>query len=417
MSNKQYLKGILGALLGAIIGTAIFILISIMISSIFTLLAIFTVVGGFYGYKLTKAKIDKKLPIIIAIISFICITIAVLVIIPMGLLVNQGTQFNMGNLIALYQVNDNREIIFNSYVMSLLVGLIVIVVIIVNLNKQLKNNVAQEKIKLIASDASNKVFSNDDINQVKKLFEEKNALDKKGAIDKEVILPKINTVLGIEKGKAIFEYLRSEKIIKKVKKNFYFSVKAQNSPWYRYGFTNFKILLIILAIAVVLSSIQIAIQEKNKQEAINEFIATHTEKTYELPGNNIILKVPEDMYIITKQEISTYWGEEYGEVYDCMAFSLDSKKIAMVSQVDKKDYTPEEYLKEGLQDENIEIEEQTIEKNVFYVTRTSYTDNNNQSYEVLNCIYEVEDKFVCIAVDFNSTEKIELEDIILSNKD
>ena len=417
MSNKQYLKGILGALLGAIIGTAIFILISIMISSIFTLLAILTVVGGFYGYKLTKAKIDKKLPIIIAIISFICITIAVLAIIPMGLLVNQGTQFNMGNLTALYQVNDNREIIFNSYVMSLLVGLIVVVVIIVNLNKQLKNNIAQEKIKLIASDASNKVFSNDDINQVKKLFEEKNALNKKGAIDKEVILPKINTVLGIEKGKAIFEYLRSEKIIKKSKKNFYFSVKAQNSPWYRYGFTNLKTLLIILAIAVVLSSIQIAVQEKNKQETINEFIATHTEKTYELPGNNIKLKVPEDMYLITKQEISTYWGEEYGEVYDCMAFSLDSKKIAMVSQVDKKDYTPEEYLKEGLQDENIEIEEQTIEKNVFYVTRTSYTDNNDQSYEVLNCIYEVEDKFVCIAVDFNSTEKIELEDIILSNKD
>ena len=417
MSNKQYLKGILGALLGAIIGTAIFILISIMISSIFTLLAILTVVGGFYGYKLTKAKIDKKLPIIIAIISFICITIAVLAIIPMGLLVNQGTQFSMENLTALYQVNDNREIIFNSYVMSLLVGLIVIVVIIVNLNKQLKNNVAQEKIKLIASDASNNVFSNDDINQVKKLFEEKKALDKKGAIDKEIILPKINTVLGIEKGKAIFEYLKSEKIIKKVKKNFYFSVKAQNSPWYRYGFTNLKTLLIILAIAVVLSSIQIAVQEKNKQEAINEFIATHTEKTYELPGNNIMLKVPEDMFIITKQEISTYWGEKYGEVYDCMAFSLDSKKIAMVSQVDKKDYTPEEYLKEGLQDESIEIEEQTIQENAFYAARTSYTDNNNQSYEVLNCIYEVEDKFVCIAVDFNSTEKIELEDIILSNKD
>lgn len=417
MSNKQYLKGILGALLGAIIGTAIFILISIMISSIFTLLAILTVVGGFYGYKLTKAKIDKKLPIIIAIISFICITIAVLAIIPMGLLVNQGTQFSMENLTALYQVNDNREIIFNSYVMSLLVGLIVIVVIIVNLNKQLKNNVAQEKIKLIASDASNNVFSNDDINQVKKLFEEKKALDKKGAIDKEIILPKINTVLGIEKGKAIFEYLKSEKIIKKVKKNFYFSVKAQNSPWYRYGFTNLKTLLIILAIAVVLSSIQIAVQEKNKQEAINEFIATHTEKTYELPGNNIMLKVPEDMFIITKQEISTYWGEKYGEVYDCMAFSLDSKKIAMVSQVEKKDYTPEEYLKEGLQDESIEIEEQTIQGNAFYAARTSYTDNNNQSYEVLNCIYEVEDKFVCIAVDFNSTEKIELEDIILSNKD
>src|SRR5699024_3651998 len=157
---------------GAIIGTIIFILISIMVSSIFTLLAILTVVGGFYGYKLTKAKIDKKLPIIIAIISFICITIAVLVIIPMGLLLNQGTQLSMDNLMALYQVNDNREIIFNSYAMSLLVGLIVVVVIIVNLNKQLKNNVAQEQIKIIAPDASNKVFSNEDINQVKKLFEE-----------------------------------------------------------------------------------------------------------------------------------------------------------------------------------------------------------------------------------------------------
>lgn len=413
MKENKYLKGILGALAGAIIGTIIFILISIMVSSIFTLLAILTVVGGFYGYKLTKAKIDKKLPIIIAIISFICITIAVLVIIPMGLLLNQGTQLSMDNLMALYQVNDNREIIFNSYAMSLLAGLIVVVVIIVNLNKQLKNNVAQEQIKIIAPDASNKVFSNEDINQVKKLFEEKNALDKKGAIEKEVILPKINTVLGIEKGKAIFEYLRTERIIKKSKKKFYFSVKAQNSPWYRYGFTNFKTVLIILAIAVVLSAIQIAIQERNNQEAINEFIATHSEKTYELPGNNIMLKVPEDMYIVPKDEISTYWRKEYAEVYDCIALSLDFERMAIVSQVDKEDYTPEEYLKEGLKDENIEIEEQTIEDNLFYVTRTSYTGQNNQTYEVLNCLYEVEDKFVCIAIDFNSTEKMELENIIL----
>lgn len=413
MKENKYIKGILGAFVGAIIGTAIFILISIMVSSIFTLLAILTVVGGFYGYKLTKAKIDKKLPIIIAIISFICITIAVLVIIPMGLLLNQGTSFSIENLTALYQINDNREIIFNSYAMSLLVGLIVVVVIIVNLNKQLKNNVAQEQIKIIATDASNKVFSNEDINQVKKLFEEKNALDKKGAIEKEVILPKINTVLGIERGKAIFEYLRAEKIIKKSKKKFYFSVKAQNSPWYRYGLTNFKTVLIILAIAVVLSAIQIAIQERNNQEAINEFIATHTEKTYELPGNNIMLKVPDDMYIVPKDEISKYWGKEYAEVYDCIVLSLDLERMAIVSQVDKEDYTPEEYLKEGLKNENIEIEEQTIGDNLFYVTRTNYTGKNNQNYEVLNCVYEVGDKFVCIAIDFNSTEKVELEDIIL----
>ena len=81
-TKNKYLIGILGALLGAFIGSIPWILLYVFGNMIYAILSILIVAGAFYGYKLTKAKIDKKLPIILSIASFIAITATMLLIIP-----------------------------------------------------------------------------------------------------------------------------------------------------------------------------------------------------------------------------------------------------------------------------------------------------------------------------------------------
>ena len=80
--KNRYVLGTIGALIGAFVGAIPWILMYVYGNTIYALLSILIVVGSFYGYKLTKAKIDKKLPVILSITSFISITVTTLVIIP-----------------------------------------------------------------------------------------------------------------------------------------------------------------------------------------------------------------------------------------------------------------------------------------------------------------------------------------------
>ena len=63
-TKKRYVIGTLGALLGAFIGSIPWILAYILGDVIYAILSIVIVIGAFYGYKITKSKIDKKLPVI-----------------------------------------------------------------------------------------------------------------------------------------------------------------------------------------------------------------------------------------------------------------------------------------------------------------------------------------------------------------
>ena len=63
--NNRYFLGGIGALIGALVGAIPWVLLYVFADLMYSLLAIIIVICSFYGYKLTKAKIDKKLPIIL----------------------------------------------------------------------------------------------------------------------------------------------------------------------------------------------------------------------------------------------------------------------------------------------------------------------------------------------------------------
>ena len=135
--KNRYVIGTLGALIGAFIGTIPWILAYIFGDVIYALLSIVIVIGAFYGYKLTKAKINKKLPIILSIVSFIAITVTMLIIIPIILMNKSEIPLNFEYFTALYQTEEIGSAILQDYIVSLLFCLIVIGGIIVNLNKLL----------------------------------------------------------------------------------------------------------------------------------------------------------------------------------------------------------------------------------------------------------------------------------------
>ena len=68
--KNRYVIGTIGALIGAVIGSIPWILSYVFANMIYAILSVVIVVCAFYGYKLTKAKMDKKLPVILSIVSF-----------------------------------------------------------------------------------------------------------------------------------------------------------------------------------------------------------------------------------------------------------------------------------------------------------------------------------------------------------
>ena len=165
--KNNYVLGALGALVGALIGAIPWILMYVFGNMMYSLLAILIVLCSFYGYKLTKAKIDKKVPVILSIASFISITVTMFVIIPMCLMAKEGMPISMEDFVTLYQYDEFTSAMIQDYIVALLFCLVVIGGIVYNLNKQIKEGKESKDIKLLSNDVSNEVFSNEDIEKLK----------------------------------------------------------------------------------------------------------------------------------------------------------------------------------------------------------------------------------------------------------
>ena len=126
-----------------------------------SLLAILIAFGAFYGYKLFKGKIDKKLPIIISVVSIIAISIATLIIIPGALLIEAGVDANIENFKILYEDSEFFSAIMKDYVVSIIFTIIGISGVVINLKKQLNSGVSSEEITLMnKKDTSKKIEEN-----------------------------------------------------------------------------------------------------------------------------------------------------------------------------------------------------------------------------------------------------------------
>ena len=418
--KNKYVLGVIGALVGAFVGAIPWILMYVFANMMYSILAILIVLGSFYGYKLTKAKIDKKLPVILSIASFISITVTMFIIIPMCLMAQEDLPVTLENLLALYQYDEFTSAMMTDYMVSIIFCLIIIGGIIYNLNKQIREGVDSKDIKLISQDASNSVFSNEDIEKVRNIFEKNDAMDKHHTITKDLVMEDIVREFGEDKGKRIFDYLKVQQIIKKKSGKFYFSEKAQNSTFYRYGLTSIKTFIIIFVIAVVIACIIIFGGENSNNNLdtlqSNTLSDTTRVNTYELGVDDITLEFPTDIIMLTEDEITYYFGEAYANAYDCLAMSSDFSKMVMIFTDSKsnyeEEYTPEEYLKMSLQDESIEVKEQEVSGHTFYVTEQTYEGEDGNTYVEQDYIYDAGDRFVCLVFDSLESDKINVGQII-----
>ena len=202
-TKNKYVIGVIGALIGALIGAIPWVLMYIFANMMYALLSMLIVLCSYYGYKLTKAKIDKKLPVILAITSFISITVTMFIIIPVCLMLREGVPVSLENIQLLYQYDEFTGALMTDYMISLLFCALVIGGIIFNLNKQLKNGVSDKDIKLISQDAGTDAFPKEDIDKVKDIFEKNDAMSKNHTITKELIMEDIEKEFGEEKGKKL----------------------------------------------------------------------------------------------------------------------------------------------------------------------------------------------------------------------
>lgn len=196
--KNRYVIGSIGALIGAVIGSIPWILSYVFANMIYAILSVVIVVCAFYGYKLTKAKMDKKLPVILSIVSFIAITVTMLVAIPLIYMAKEGVTISFETFRTIYQIEEVSSVILTDYVISLIFCTLVIGCIIYNLNKQIKHGV--KDIRIITKSVENEMFSNEDIEKAREVFERNDALSKKNPIAKELIVEDLQREFGQNKG-------------------------------------------------------------------------------------------------------------------------------------------------------------------------------------------------------------------------
>lgn len=419
--KNNYVLGALGALVGAFIGAIPWILMYVFGNMMYSLLAILIVLCSFYGYKLTKAKIDKKVPVILSIASFISITVTMFVIIPMCLMAKEGMPISMEDFVTLYQYDEFTSAMIQDYIVALLFCLVVIGGIVYNLNKQIKEGKESKDIKLLSNDVSNEVFSNEDIEKVKAVFEKSDAMTKNHTISKELVMEELYKEFDEQKANGIFNYLKAQRIIKKKSRQYYFSEKAQNSAWHRYGITSLKTFVIVMVLAIIIACIIIFVEDDTNNDNLNELqdsalTDTTRSNVYDVGVDNIKLEFPEDIVILTQEETAYYFGEMYASAYDCLAMSSDFSKMVMVFSDEKSnydvEYTAEEYLKAALDNAEIEVKEQEISGHTFYMAEQTYEEDDGNSYVEADYVYDAGDRFICMIFDSLESDRIDVSQII-----
>ena len=419
--KNKYVIGTIGALIGAIIGSVPWILSYVFANMIYAILSVVIAVCAFYGYKLTKAKIDKKLPVILSVVSFIAITITMLVAIPLIYMAKEEVPLSFENFIVIYRIEEVSSVILTDYVISLIFCALVMGGIIYNLNKQIRHGVQDKNIRIITQSVENEMFSKEDIERAREVFERNDALSKKHTITKELIVEDLQREFGQEKGSKIFEYLKIEGVIKKKSNKYYFSEKAQNSPYYRYEFTNIKIFIIVVIIAVAIAALMYLTKTypgRQDETTINDIAQGEVISSYTIENTNITLEFDEDMTKLSDEQITYYFGQGYSEVYESIITSSNFEKMIMVIQNNKsgfdEDYTARQFLEDiaAENEEELKVIEKEISGKTFYVLEREYEANEGKVYLEQDYVYDSGDNFVCIIFDNIKENAMNPEEII-----
>lgn len=246
--KKNYLLGILGSILGGMILTIPWVLIYVYGNMMFSLLAIFIAWGALKGYILMKGTIDLKLPTIITIVSLICVSVAVLIIIPFMLLYKEGYAVSIENFQILYETSSFTSALIKDYIISVVFTLLGISGVVSNIRNQI---LANKDVKIDFSNQSVNNLQKENIKAFKEVFLKYNAFSKKNTISKDKVLEEVK-IDTIDQEKICFRNLKIGQYIKKYHGNYYWSLKNENSFIRRFLILYGKIMLMICVIAFLL---------------------------------------------------------------------------------------------------------------------------------------------------------------------
>lgn len=250
---KDYGKGILGGFIGGCIATIPWILTYVYANRILAILSVVVALGVLKGYQVFKGKIDEKLPIFIAILSVLSITLATFFAIPILLFIKENIPFHISTIKYLLSNNEFISALVKDYIVSLLFTFLGISGILKNIKNQI-DNYETETIKI---NFQNNVVTNNNqekIEMFREAFKKLDAFKKENAVEKEKIIEEIEN----PDAKIFFKNLRVQQIIAKYKGKYYFKEKYANSVLKRflklffmiYGFLIVVVVLIIFLITL-----------------------------------------------------------------------------------------------------------------------------------------------------------------------
>ena len=426
-TSNKFLLGIIGALVGAFIGAIPWILVYAFGNMIVAILSVLIAIASYYGYRITKAKIDKKLPVIVAISSIIAVTVSTFVIAPLIFLATDGYDASFANLSVIYSASEVRNAFIRDYVISLIFTALGISGIIANLNKQIKDGVSREDLKINLSNTQ-QLVTPEEMQMAKDVFLKYDAMNKINAVNKDDIMADLNSNVTEIRAIEIFNLLRNQRIIKKSKGKYYFSEKAQNSNVQKNGIIIGIVIVVILVtisiiIAVAASSNNKKSNKTNKDDSNSTVSLNNNEQTEEYESEHIIKDakmkfIPkDDLLILTDNEITTYYGSQY-TAYEIIALNKEGDRIVYCfidSGDDIKDYSAKEYLNNMINTSE-EFEVKTVDINGFKFEKTQLSFENNEKKYTEECyVYKVDDKFICFDYSYPAGEKSNFNQMIEKN--
>lgn len=216
---KGYILGTLGSMVGGMIATLPWILCYVYANMMYSILAIFIAIGAFKGYELCKGKIDKKVPIIIAVVSLVAITIATLVIIPHLLILKEYGSTNMEAFKLLYSFDEFKTAIIQDYIYSLLFTVLGTSGIIGSIKRSIESGDAKVQF-------NKPLYSptDEEIQEIKAVFEKVGAFDKEHTINKDDLMSKV-------KGKEnVLKFLQARGIVRRNKDNYFYDLDVEENP-------------------------------------------------------------------------------------------------------------------------------------------------------------------------------------------
>ena len=260
-ASGNYFTGIIGAIIGGAIGAVPWIIAYIYGNMMIALLAILIAGGAYYGYKICKGKITKKVTIIITIISIIIVALVTLLIIPVILIHTEGMNTNLATIQYLYQDEEFTSGIIRDTLIAIVFTAVGVAVVNSSIKKDLEEGVTNKE-QTPEEFAKEKQEA---ISKIKPIFEKYNAVSKEHTIDKieleaELELNKID--------KKLLETLQSVEIVKKEKGKFYYNAENENkeiTPKKKMSKSN--IIAIVVAVIAIIAVVAIIIYGYNQKNA------------------------------------------------------------------------------------------------------------------------------------------------------